>query len=126
MDTTVQVALITTLGLIIAAIIGVRTAKITYGARDEAKTKAQEASKSAKAAQDYAEALEERKAAAELLEARLERVEQHHRDCTDRLEEMKRRLDESDQTRQLSGIIEHDQHEEIKKLQAEVETLKRA
>lgn len=90
-DTTLQVAIITTVGLVVVALIGVITAKVTTGARRESQSNADSASKSAAIAKDYAAALEAKNALIESLEARLVFVEDQNAHLLDRLDKLERR-----------------------------------
>lgn len=123
-ETTVQVTLISTLGLIVVAIIGVITAKITTGARRESQVNAAHAEKSAEVARDYAAALEAKDTLIESLEHRLEYMERQNEISLKRIEELERRAEENDESRRAAALIERAQHNEISSLRAEIRSLK--
>lgn len=106
------------------ALIGVFTAKITSGARKDAKTNADQASRSAAIAGDYAAALGAKDALLESVNARLKFVEEHDENCTSRVEELERRLSESDANRREISDVERRYYEEVSKLRAELRQVK--
>lgn len=119
-DTTIQVAIITTLGLVIVAIIGRSTQKSTSKAKSEAQNNAEEASKSAEVAKDYAAAVAGKDALLQSMNERLKFVEQHDENCTKRLEELERRSIEDEEAKRSASLLER----EFRELQEEVEKLR--
>lgn len=119
-DTTVQVAAITTIGLIVVAVIGVYTAKITAGARKEAIDNASAAAISAEVARDYVAALEAKDALNSSLEERLNFVERENDLLRKRVTELERREDEHAEQRRAAGLIERSYSNEIAELRAAI------
>lgn len=124
-DTTLYVAIITTMGLIVVAGIGVVTARITSGARKDVQIKADEASKSAEVAKDFAAALGAKDALILSLDKRLQFVEEHDEKCTKRVEDLEARFDEGEEQRRAASAIERDQRDEIDQLRKEIDALNR-
>lgn len=118
--TTIAVTVITTAGLVIVALIGVFTAKITSGARRDARANAEDASKSAEIARDFAAALGAKDALIKSIEDRLLFTEERERQCQLRLDELERRADEYDEQRRAASLIERSQRQEIEDLQQEI------
>lgn len=123
-DTTVQVSLITTLGLIVVALISVATAKITSGARRESQNNAANAEKSAEIAKDYAAALVAKDTLIQSLEDRLAFMEHQNELLSKRLEDLERRAEENDEARRTAALIERANHDEISSLRAELRSLR--
>lgn len=119
-DTTIQVTVITTLGLIIVAIIGTFTAKITSNSRREAANNAEEASKSAAIAKDFAAALGAKDALIESLEARLEFLEEQNKRLIARIQDVERMAEEHYEQQRASALLEREYSQEIAQLRAEV------
>lgn len=119
-DTTVQVTLITTIGLIVIGLIGVWTAKVTSGARKEAKVSSTEASQAADIAKDYAAALGAKNALIASLEDRLKFLEDQNTDLIGRVEECERRDDEHDEQKRAASLLERGYDTELAELRAEL------
>lgn len=124
-QTTTQVAIITTIGLIIVALIGVITAKVTSGARVEIKANREDASKSAKVAKDYAEALEAKNALIESLEQRVKYLETQDARKSAQIKELERREDEHLEQQRAGAALERNYAREIDDLRILVDELKR-
>lgn len=124
-QTTTQVAIITTIGLIIVAIIGVYTAKLTAGARAEMKSSASEASKSADIAKDYALALEAKKALIDSMEVRIRYLEEQYNRQMTRIDELERREDECLEQQRAAAALERSYTREIEDLRFIVDELKK-
>lgn len=124
-DTTISVTVITTIGLIVVALIGWVTAKTTSNAKKDAQINAEEASRSAQMARDYAAALGAKDALISSIEARLIFVEEHDDACTKRLEELEVRVEEGEEQRRAASVIERSQSAEIDELREEIERLKK-
>lgn len=90
-NATVQAAIVTSIGLIIVALIGVFTARAAAGSKKDAKQSSESASISAQTAKDYADALKAKDAFIGSLEDRLKYIEKRLEDC----ENERRRDDES-------------------------------
>lgn len=116
-DTTTQVAIITTIGLIITALIGVFTARITSGARHEA-------TESADIAKDYASALRAKAALIDSLEERVQYLETHVDDCKKKVDEMERREDEYREQQRIASGLERNYSRELDDLRSLVEELR--
>lgn len=93
-NTTIQTAIITSVGLIIVALIGVFTARATANSKKEAKQSSESASVSAQMAADYAEALKAKDAFINSLEERLAYIEERLEEC-----EQERRNDDGHKRR---------------------------
>lgn len=124
-DTTVSVTLITTAGLIAVGLIGVWTAKITSGARKEAKDNAVSASNSAEIARDYAAAAGAKDALIGALEGRLLFLETQNKELLERVEELERRDEENDEQRRAAALLERDYAREIDDLRSQLAELRR-
>lgn len=124
-DTTVSVTLITTAGLIAVGLIGVWTAKITSGARKEAKDNAVSASNSAEIARDYAAAAGAKDALIGALEGRLHFLEEQNKELLERVEELERREEEANEQQRAAALLERDYAREIDDLTAKVAQLRR-
>lgn len=124
-DTTTQVAIITTIGLVIVALIGIFTAKVTSGARKEIQVKSFEASKSADVAKDFALALEAKKVLIDSLEDRVRFLEDQTYRQAKRIEELERREDEYTEQRRAAASLERSYAREVDDLRALVEEQKR-
>lgn len=124
-QTTTQVAIITTIGLVIVALIGVITAKVTAGARTEIRANREDASKSAKIAKDYADALEAKNALIESLEQRVKYLENQDTRKTGQIKELERREDEHLEQQRAAAALERNYAREIDDLRVLVDELKR-
>lgn len=124
-DTTIQVTLITTLGLIAVGLIGVWTAKITSGARKEAKDNAVSASNSAEVARDYAAAAGAKDALIEALENRIKFLEDQNANLAERVVECERRDEEHDEQQRAAALLERNYAGEIDSLAAQIAQLRR-
>lgn len=119
-DTAVQVSIITTIGLVIVALIGVLTAKITSGARKEAQTNAIAAADSAKIVLDFVAALEAKDALIASLEGRIKYLEDHNERCEQRIEDLEARIDEHAEQQRASAVIEREYYRELEELRAKL------
>lgn len=119
-DTSVQVTIITTVGVVVVALIGVFTARITTGAKRDALSNAESASTSAAIAKDYAGALGAKDALIASLLDRVEFLEKRDEECTKRVEDLEIRVSEGEEQRRSASILEHQHFEEVTKLQAEI------
>lgn len=130
-DTTVQVTVITTVGLIIVAVIGVWQVKVTTNAKkdassakDEAKTNAAEAIVAAQMAKDYAAAMGIKDATIAALEKRVQILEAQNEKLESRLDEMERRDEEHHEQQRAAGLIERNNADEIKTLREQLRQLR--
>lgn len=123
-DTTVLVAIITAVGLIAVALIGVWQIKVTSQAKKDTRINADAASKSAEIAADYAAALEAKKALISSLESRLEFLESQNQRLIERLDEVERRNEEYDEQQRAASLLERNYAKEIDELRAELDKLK--
>lgn len=119
-DTTVQVSVITSIGLVVVSLVGVLTAKVTSGARKDAQTNAIAASKSADIARDYVAALDAKDALVKSLEGRIQFLEERNEACDRRIAELEIRLAENEEQQRAAAIIEREQHRELEDLRARV------
>lgn len=116
-DTTVQVTLITTVGLIVVAVIGVWQVKVTSSHKRDAET-------SAGVAADYAAALGAKDALLTAYEARLKFLEEQNRNLIERVDDLERRDEEHYEQQRASAILEREYAREIAELKAAIEELK--
>lgn len=130
-DTTVQVTLISTAGLIIVAVIGVWQIKVTNkaktaanSAKDEAKTNAEEAVLAAQMAKDYAAAMGVKDALVASLQDRVEYLEEQNTKLIARLDEFERRDYEHHEQQRAAALIERSNSEEIGQLRRELHELR--
>lgn len=124
-DTTIQVTAITTVGLIVVAVIGTFTAKITSASRKEAADNAEDASKSAAIAKDYAAALGAKDTLIVSLEARLKYLEEQNERLILRIREVERMAEEHYEQQRAAALLERDYSREISDLRAELNEIKR-
>lgn len=124
-DTTIQVTFITTGGLVAVGLIGVWTAKITSGARKEAKDNAVSASNSAEIARDYAAAAGAKDALIGALEGRLLFLETQNKELLERVEELERRDEEHNEQQRAAALLERDYAREIDDLRTQLAKLGR-
>lgn len=94
-DTTSQAALITAFGVIVVAMIGFFSAKVSSGARDTAKESSKEASQSATLAKGYVEALKAKDELIYTLENRVKVLEAERILMTRRIDHLEGRKDET-------------------------------
>lgn len=85
-NSTLQAAVVTSVGLVVVALIGIVTARVTTGAKRGAKKSSESAAASAKIAKEYAEALKSKDAFIDSLKERLEFVEKRLDECEGRRE----------------------------------------
>lgn len=130
-DTTVQVTIITTLGLIIVAVIGVWQVKVTTNAKkeagtakDEAKNNAAEALVAAQMAKDYAAAMGIKDATIAALEKRVEICESENARLSARLDDFERRDEEHREAQRAAALIERSNASEIEGLRRELAQLR--
>lgn len=130
-DTTVLTALISAVGLIIVSIIGVWTAKVTYGAKkeanvakEEARSSSEDALSAAQMARDYAEALGAKDALITSLKTRVEFLEAENDRFLKRLDDFESKEVEHRAQQQAAALIERNYAEEIDQLREEIDALK--
>lgn len=128
-DTTIQVTLISTVGLILVAIIGVWQIKATNeaktiatSAKNEAKTNAEEAVIAAQMAKDYAAAMSVKDSLVASLQGRVEYLEEQNIRLMERLDECERRDEEHHEQQRAASLIERTNFEEINRLRRELES----
>lgn len=124
-DTTVTVTVISTVGVILVGLIGVWTAKITSGARKEAKDNAVSASNSAEIARDYAAAAGAKDALIGALEKRVLDLEDRDKKCSERLDELERRDEEHNEQQRAAALLERNYAGEIDDLRTQIAKLRR-
>lgn len=131
-DTTIQVTLISTAGLILVALIGVLQIRVTNKAKtaattakDEAKTNAEEAVVAAQMAKDYAAAMGVKDELVASLKGRVEYCEEQNRRLIARLDEFERRDEEHHEQQRAAALIERSNAEEISQLRRELDALSR-
>lgn len=130
-DTSVTVAIITTVGLIVVAAIGVWQVTVTNraktaatSAKEEAKDNAVEAATSAQMAKDYAAAMGVKDALVASLESRVNFLEEQNQKLIERLDEFERRDEEHHEQQRAAALIERDYANEIDQLRRELHLLR--
>lgn len=123
-DTSVQVTMITTIGLVLIAVIGGGFTWLTSRSKKEAKTSSEEASNSAQLAKDYAAAVGGKDALIGTMDQRLKFVEAEKENCTKRLDEVERRLEEDAEAKRAAALLERQRVTEIEELREEIRLLK--
>lgn len=131
-DTSVQVSIVTAIGLIVVAVIGVWQVKLTSGAkkeasnaRDKAKSNALDAAGSAQIAKDYAAALEAKNAHIASLEERINFLEEQNNILTSRIQEIERRSEEHYEQQRAASLLEREYVTELSALRAELNRLRK-
>lgn len=139
-DTTIQVAVISGISLVLVAAFGTLTAKVTQGARKESKQNAAVATQNAEVAtaaaeeaSQYAALLEAKNAALEAKDAKLETmgvrlsiVEERHRECTESIQELKEWKDEFEESQRIGAVLERERERELADLRAQLGKLQRS
>lgn len=130
-DTSVMVTVISTVGLIVIAIIGVWQVKVTNKAKTDANTakkeaqsNAADAATAAQMAKDYAAAMGVKDALVASLESRVAYLEEQNQKLIERLDEFERRDEEHHAQQQAAYLIEHRYSEEIDELRRELHLLR--